>query len=183
MKACTKCRVVKDADAFASSKVTKDKLQSWCRECSNAHIRERRKDDLDYKARRRLARVTESAKATRKAYNRTDKGREVVRNARKKRRASKHVRQAERVFFKLRKSGHCPKWSKLSDVIDFYKAAEELKGVFEVDHIIPLNGVDVCGLHVPSNLQLLLPEVNRLKGNTLDFHVKGIVPASIAIPY
>ena len=65
-----------------------------------------------------------------------------------------------------------PKWlttEQLKEIEDFYLMAAQLETVFpwkqNVDHIVPLQGKTVSGLHVPWNLQILSAKANMEKGN------------------
>lgn len=75
---------------------------------------------------------------------------------------------------RARKLRATPKWltaEQHAEMSEFYKIAQELAWLnqdgkpLEVDHIVPLCGKNVCGLHVPWNLQLLSKIENRSKGN------------------
>lgn len=60
-----------------------------------------------------------------------------------------------------------PKWADLDAIKQFYIEAQRLTketGIpHEVDHIIPIQGKIVSGLHVPENLQILTAEENQRK--------------------
>jgi 5-methylcytosine-specific restriction endonuclease McrA len=67
-----------------------------------------------------------------------------------------------------------PTWltdKQLSEIKSIYKLAkklEKLTGIkYHVDHIVPLKGVSVCGLHVPWNLKAIPAEENLKKHNKL----------------
>lgn len=62
-----------------------------------------------------------------------------------------------------------PKWADHDKIRQFYILAKELTEStgtkHEVDHIYPLQGKYVSGLHVETNLQILTMGANRAKGN------------------
>jgi hypothetical protein len=68
-----------------------------------------------------------------------------------------------------------PNWltkKHLQEIEEFYTLAQELAWlnegeVLQVDHIVPLQGKDICGLHVPWNLQILTKADNIRKFNKL----------------
>lgn len=55
-----------------------------------------------------------------------------------------------------------PKWV---NELELFKIYANCPKTHEVDHICPLRGKEVCGLHVPWNLQYLTPVENQKKGN------------------
>lgn len=65
-----------------------------------------------------------------------------------------------------------PKWltpRQQTEIQAWYNLAKDLQWLSEeplqVDHIVPLNGKHVSGLHVPWNLQILPRSLNIAKGN------------------
>jgi 5-methylcytosine-specific restriction endonuclease McrA len=67
-----------------------------------------------------------------------------------------------------------PKWltkKEKSEIRELYKIAITMSKTtgeqYVVDHIIPLRGEDVCGLHVPWNLRVITQEENLKKSNKL----------------
>lgn len=62
-----------------------------------------------------------------------------------------------------------PGWADLAAIKVIYSEAQRLTletGVLhEVDHVVPIQGLKVCGLHVESNLQILT-KTDNLKKNS-----------------
>jgi len=55
-----------------------------------------------------------------------------------------------------------PSWANEQAIRLFYRSCPPN---MEVDHVVPIGGRIVCGLHVPWNLQYLTPEANKKKNN------------------
>lgn len=65
--------------------------------------------------------------------------------------------------YQVAKFSHIPPWYDEKEVTRIYEEAKN-KGL-EVDHIIPLQGKNVCGLHVQNNLRGISMWENRSKSN------------------
>jgi hypothetical protein len=78
------------------------------------------------------------------------------------RKRNRPARSAECAAYKARKAQRTPKWADLEKIKQIYKDCP--RGL-AVDHIVPLFGRNVCGLHVENNLQYLTKQQNSKKGN------------------
>jgi hypothetical protein len=107
-----------------------------------------------------------------RAATRTNEAKQAYRNAWKDRNplevkaSTKHRRDKHKQA--------TPKWLSLEQkaeirkiYIDAMTVSKVTKVPYVVDHIIPLRGQDVCGLHVPWNLQIMSREENLKKSNKL----------------
>jgi hypothetical protein len=150
VKHCPKCNTTKPLLSFFKNKTKKDKLDSFCKECSTKR----------YNAWRN------------KNYQ---KAIEANRQSAAKWRADKPFKNvAKTVRYTASKLNATPVWlstEQLQQIESFYWLAQLQKELtdttYHVDHIVPLKGKTVCGLHVPWNLQVIPALENIRKGNKI----------------
>lgn len=125
-------------------------------------LREKQRQAAEYAANR------EAIRAARAAYyaahpEKVDRNREYLR---KHYRENKPVYYAKTALRRSRKLSASMKWADQDAIRRVYRLAEKLTietGVrHSVDHIVPLQGRNVCGLHVEHNLQVI-PLLENLK--------------------
>lgn len=62
-----------------------------------------------------------------------------------------------------------PDWTDNDRIVEIYEACPD---GWQVDHVIPIQGENVSGLHVPENLQYLTKEANSGKKNRFTPHIQ-----------
>jgi len=171
MRACATCKEKKSVSNFSWRNKSKGLLQSHCKVC----IKEKNKVQYENNKEKRVAYQTEWKKENPdkvSRYNRTyrennlDRVKAWVKDWDTR---NKGRRTAITNRYRAAKLNATPSWltdeHKKSILTVYVKASE--KG-YHVDHIVPLQGKNVCGLHVPWNLQIMSPSNNCRKGNRFD---------------
>lgn len=166
MKKCTKCFVDKEPLMFHKKAGTKDGLFQWCIECHRVVTKTRyaeRREDKSFAEHERV-RIQQWVASN------SEKHRESSRLYAK----NNPAKVAAKVkFSRLEKTKRTPVWLTVDDkwlMEQAYELAAIRTKIFgfqwHVDHIIPLNGKNVSGLHVPANLQVIPAKVNQRKSNS-----------------
>ena len=166
-KVCFSCKVEKSSVSFNKNGARKDGLHSYCKVCvalkRNKDNEQRYYSENKEKYRGNLLRWQrtnrDKTRASSRKYYDDNRSEEVARSAEK------------RVKRNLARPASLTK-EQSDEIKNFYWLARDLKAVtgeeYHVDHIVPLNGKTICGLHVPWNLQVLPADINLSKGNRYD---------------
>ena len=160
-KKCSKCKEVKSFDEYSKNKSRPDGRNCYCRPCMRAYKSMRDQRPSVKEARRAYQRSSykDNPEASRKRADKwKSKNKDRLMFHNNKRRAARLKRT--------------PSWANEQLIAAYYKEAkrlQELTGIeFHVDHIVPLQGELVSGLHVENNLQLLMAHENLGKSNKFD---------------
>lgn len=142
---CGKCKAWLPRDQFTRSIRRPDGIEPHCKSCHSAY---------------------------RTAHYRKDPSREQI-VAREWRQRNHAAKAADTAGYRAKKRKAMPPWADASAIKRFYEAAAYLTKIsgepWHVDHVVPLRGRLVSGLHVQTNLQLLPGRENQRKGNRLVF--------------
>ena len=158
-KLCPKCDTIKCRSEFAPSYSKYGcGLCSYCRVCMKVVKAESKKRN------RHKYRDVNRAINRRWLANNIEKNREKCRE-RYKRNKAEYIERSMK--YKRMLAMAKPEWltdEQKKEIATIYLNSSK---DIHVDHIVPLNGVNVCGLHVPWNLQLLSAHDNISKNNRI----------------
>jgi hypothetical protein len=171
LKKCSICKNSKDLFSFHKDKSTTSGYKTACKECTNVKRKNRYNEnpyDKQYKA---LPEVKEKEKQYAKNYRNVN-SEKVKKSIAEWSRNNKDKRLATVLKYKYSKQKATASWdSELTEFVteeaaNLCKIREQVTGFkWHIDHVIPLQGKNVCGLHVWNNLQLLPAKINQSKGN------------------
>lgn len=153
MKKCTKCSKIKDLSGFYLRKDS-GRYRSKCKLCMFE----------DNKAYRR-----NNKPLTKKINNKWEsKNRDKVKTRKREyRRENRGLMNYYASRYRAQKLKATPRWLSDKQELEIQSIYKNCPEGHHVDHIVPLQGKEVSGLHVPWNLQYLPAKDNLSKGNKL----------------
>jgi len=177
-KKCSKCGIYKPITEFHKNSNRISGLVSSCKECYSefyeenseiikertnryrlSHFEKKKEDDRAYYHSHKQVYVDNAKKWV---VNNPDKRRIIQTEYDKRTQKQKNARTARYRAAKLKAT---PPWLSAHQLEEMKRIYENCPKGFHVDHIVPLLGKNVRGLHVPWNLQYLPGKENLSKSN------------------
>lgn len=166
IKRCSKCEKFKpNTLQFYHKDATKrDGLNTRCKACKVAYMKQYNKDSTVERAAYRKDNAAAKAAYSRQYHKDNATANKAARAAYTKQHRADNpslyaASNAKRRAAKLLRT---VSWSNYHAIAMWYKRCPE---GYHVDHIVPLQGKTVSGLHVHNNLQYLTQGLNASKGN------------------
>lgn len=177
MKTCSKCGEAKPFDAF-TKRGDSDRLRSQCRACRSASERDRSREYHGRPEVRERKRAYDAARAgdpahlaVKRASYRAKREQYVERSRRYQRAHPGKVNAATAARDAARRQ-RTVAWADPVAIAAVYQQAARVSrclGVeHHVDHVVPLRGRKVSGLHVQTNLRVLPARLNVRKNNRFE---------------
>jgi len=175
MKTCKNCLVEKELFSFHKQKGSSDGYRSICKDCRKGEHVDRYAADKEAWNNRAVRWRKNNPNAAKRINDRYRAENKVKRNAqtaawKKENKGYINFLNSKRHASKLLRT---PTWLTDHDLLHIqclYQVAamrsRESGQAWHVDHIIPLNGETVSGLHVPANLRVIPAIDNLRKYNT-----------------
>lgn len=172
-KFCTKCLEDLPVTSFSKLKTGKFGVRSVCKVCTKEYNFKYNRDKSEkiYLLHKQWVKDNpDKAKSYSRKYRENNK-QEISSRDKEYRNRNKDKVSSLKARYKINKFQATLKGYD-KEIQEFYWLAKDLKAVsgesYHVDHIVPLRGRSVCGLHVPWNLQILPADLNMSKGNSFD---------------
>ena len=168
---CKKCGETKPAKEFKPDERYKRGFTSWCHERHRERNREwykANKDKQNKKAVKWRRNNLEKARETSREFHRRNKEKRAASHAdwAKRNRDKRNASVAKRKAAKLQATPGWVDWKKVRAIYREARRISDFTGVpHHVDHIVPLQGESVCGLHCETNLQIIPASQNCAKFN------------------
>jgi len=174
-KSCRVCEETKPIEEFVKRPDRENAYRNVCKDCHRQYVRDYYHNNKESRSAYNKSwreNNQDKVKSKSKTYYQDNKD-SILSYARDWRYGNKDKMTSYGATRRSSKLQACPSWlsdfqkAEIESIYNLAKDCSIVSGqIYHVDHIVPLRGKSVCGLHVPWNLQVLPSDINLSKNNS-----------------
>ena len=159
-KLCSMCCIEKPLQEFAKLTKIKSGIAGHCKDCDRK------------RARAYYLKNKEKAQARTEAYRKENLDKHRIYSKRHYE-TNKHQYRQREMAYQLAKRQQAPDWLTKAHQVEMEGVYQfcQIFSDFQVDHIVPIRGKQISGLHVPWNLRAITRSENAQKSNSFNLSV------------